>query len=174
MRVSFKSFWGETLMLFPNINFWSDDDPEYAPYKRMFFIGWLWWGWRFYYGKKADALQKPFYRVQTIYNQFRDKKMYIIDGCRFGCFYVGIHTFDCIYGFANYSNGQWTFRDTSRVALTDPIRDAIRSSIEKDDVSIPCDYNILAWDDYSDAQLVCDFLCLEEDMAQQDRWKITK
>lgn len=51
MKVSFKSFFGETFMAMPNVNFWSDDDPEYAPYKRMFFIGWLWWGVRFYYGK---------------------------------------------------------------------------------------------------------------------------
>lgn len=75
MKLSFKNFWGETFMLIPNINFWSDDDPEYAPHKYMFFIGWLWWGWRFYFGKAEENYD---WGVRLIYNKHLDKSYYVI------------------------------------------------------------------------------------------------
>lgn len=75
MRISFKSFWGETLMLVPNINFWSDDDPEYAPHKYMIFFGWIFWGVRIYFGRREE---KGAYSVRIIYNEALDKSYYVI------------------------------------------------------------------------------------------------
>lgn len=85
MRISFKNFWGETFMLFPNINFWSDDDPEYAPHKYMIFFGWLFWGVRIYFGTctQSDQESEPLisnrlYRVTTVYNKLLNEKRFAL------------------------------------------------------------------------------------------------
>lgn len=75
MRVSFKSFWGETFMALPNVNFWSDDDPEYAPHKYMLFFGWLWWGVRLYFGWQG---KRGKYCVLLINNEAQGKSYYVL------------------------------------------------------------------------------------------------
>lgn len=75
MKLQLKSYLGECIMLFPNINFWSDDDPEYAPYKYQFFIGWLFWGLRIFFGKAEPQGE---YTVRVIYNDAENKSHYVL------------------------------------------------------------------------------------------------
>lgn len=75
MKLQLKSYLGECIMLFPNINFWTDDDPEYAPYRYQFFIGWLFWGLRIFFGK---AEPQGVYAVRVIYNELKDKSYYVL------------------------------------------------------------------------------------------------
>lgn len=111
MKVTFKSFWGETFMLIPNINWWSDDDPDYAPHKYMLFIGWLFWGWRIYLGKREETAQinVSHFEVVSIHNLFKDKTLYAIRNVFWPIEYAGRFTLDFTYGIARYNEGHYTF-----------------------------------------------------------------
>ena len=62
-------------MALPNVNFWSDDDPEYAPHKYMLFFGWLWWGVRLYFGGQG---KRGKYCVRLISNEAHGKSYYVL------------------------------------------------------------------------------------------------
>ena len=172
MKLSFKNFWGETFMLIPNINFWSDDDPEYAPHKYMFFIGWLWWGWRFYFGKSEEKEDGPIYEVRTIYNKFRNKTCYAIKRNHW-CEFVGRYTLEMGYDIAEYKDNCWHFCGKNRIGLTEDMRAAIRRSIElTEHEQILYEYPMLVWEDDRDARLVCDLLIKEADARNDDNWEI--
>lgn len=175
MKLSFKSFWGETFMALPNLNFWSDDDPEYAPHKYMLFFGWLCWGVRFYFGTaKADKKDdKPVFEVKTIYNKFRGENRYVI--IRNGRNeFVGRYTLEHSYEIARYNDGNWYFLDQNLTEITELTYAAIRRSVELTDVvnHFIYEYPILAWKDDRDACLVCDLLNREAAAIKDDNWKI--
>lgn len=139
MRISFKNFWGETFMLFPNINFWSDDDPEYAPHKYMIFFGWLFWGVRIYFGHCNQSEQESqnshnMYRVTVIYNKFLDEKRFaLVRGYGF---------------FENFLNKDDMLRldREGHLRLVDLPVYFVNQEIELDS-----SFNILTWGDQSDA-----------------------
>lgn len=173
MKVTFKSFWGETFMLIPNINWWSDDDPDYAPHKYMLFIGWLFWGWRIYLGKREETAQinVSHFEVVSIYNLFKDKTLYAIRTVVWPIEYTKRFTLDCTYGIARYNEGHYTFLGNNRIALTEEMRAAICHSFELCPVMQKLsEYPILVWDSEEEAGLICSLLNLEYECAKKDRW----
>lgn len=172
MKATFKSFWGETFMLIPNINWWSDDDPDYAPHKYMLFFGWLFWGWRIYLGKREEKVTaQPHFEVVSIHNLFKDKTLYAIRTVVWPIEYAGRFTLDCTYGIARYNEGQYTFLGNNRIALTEEMRAAIRHSFELGTVVQKLyEYPILVWDSEEEADIICDHLNLEYECAKKDRW----
>lgn len=75
MKLQLRSYLGETLMLVPNINLWTDDDPDYAPHKYQLFIGWLFWGVRIFFGKAEPQGE---YTVRVVHNDLKDKSYYVL------------------------------------------------------------------------------------------------
>lgn len=75
MKLQLKSYLGETIMLIPNINLWTDDDPDYAPHKYQLFIGWLFWGLRIFFGKAEPQGE---YTVRVVHNDAENKSHYVL------------------------------------------------------------------------------------------------
>ena len=75
MKLQLRSYLGETLMLFPNINLWTDNDPDYAPHKYHLFLGWLFWGIRIFFGKAEPQGE---YTVRVIHNDAKNKSYYVL------------------------------------------------------------------------------------------------
>lgn len=171
MKLSFKNFLGETFMLIPNINFWSDDDPEYAPHKYMFFIGWLWWGWRFYFGKAESKIER--FCIKTMHNAYRNEERYVIYDEEIQ-HYVSWYALDIIYNICYFKGEYDEFVDKSCSGLSELDSHSICAStdIRVSNKKTICGEKCLSWKSVENAERVAAMLEREADARSKDKWEI--
>lgn len=172
MRISFKSFFGETFMALPNLNFWSDDDSDYAPYTRMFFIGWLWWGVRFYYRKAEEKVER--FTIKTLHNEYRNEERFVILDEETGQ-YVTWYDIDLVYDICCFKGpNNEEFHDKSRSGLSELESKAF---IAGDTIRVPYKMSfkgmkVACWRRVVDVEAVAAVLERENDARTKDHWKV--
>lgn len=160
MKLQLRSYLGETLMLFPNINLWTDDDPDYAPHKYQLFIGWLFWGIRIFFGK---AEPQGVYTVRVIYNELIDKSYYVLTKTEYS---EDLDDALTVFRITTDINGQ---------DLTPEEEEAFQSSISLKVITPSDDRRcIVAFSDIASAFLIRDLINRIRAKDNSDKWRIVK
>lgn len=171
MKLQLKSYLGETFMLFPNINLWTDDDPEYAPHKYQLFIGWLFWGIRIFFGKAGEEVTTSttptHFTVYPIHNTFLGKTMYVGSQDKATC--ISRFMIEVKYNIGTYKKGVLEFTSNHPLNLTVEERKALLAAEEIRDCNINY-FPVLAWEDDRQCAIVCQLINRAAEAQKTNRW----